>query len=205
MQRKMKGKIRILPKIRSSRRRQKIRKDRKNHQSGNRFPEELKDKEFTYKEITKDAAPYNEDGDGTKEKPYRYLCAPGATVNAEFMLKMLEERAVCIFDVVDQEKEPTLLLYSWTLDGKTGQVIKPENPEQPETPEEPKIPDEPDNPGGYEEPDPGDADGMTREEQAKQIQEREREDQGPGSEKRTAQLELKKLDKKVKNGVVKVQ
>ena len=26
----------------------------------------------------------------------------------EFMLKMLEERAVCIFDVVDQEKEPTL-------------------------------------------------------------------------------------------------
>ena len=69
-------------------------------------------------------------------------------MNAEFMLKMLEERAVCIFDVVDQEKEPTLLLYSWTLDGKTGQVIKPENPEQPETPEEPKIPDEPDNPGG---------------------------------------------------------
>ena len=105
---------------------------------GKPFPEELKDK-IIYKEITKDAAPYNEDGDGTKEKPYRYLCAPGATVNAEFMLKMLEERAVCIFDVVDQEKEPTLLLYSWTLDGKTGQVIKPENPEQPETPEEPKI------------------------------------------------------------------
>ncbi len=93
---------------------------------GKPFPEELKDK-IIYKEITKDAAPYNEDGDGTKEKPYRYLCAPGATVNAEIMLKMLEERAVCIFDVVDQEKEPTLLLYSWTLDGKTGQVIKPEN------------------------------------------------------------------------------
>lgn len=169
---------------------------------GKPFPEELKDK-IIYKEITKDAAPYNEDGDGTKEKPYRYLCAPGATVNAEFMLKMLEERAVCIFDVVDQEKEPTLLLYSWTLDGKTGQVIKPENPEQPETPEEPKIPDEPDNPGGYEEPDPGDADGMTREEQAKQIQEKEQKIKDLDLEKRTAQLELKKLDKKVNNGVVK--
>ena len=59
------------------------------------------------------------------------------------------------------------------MDGKTGQVIKPENPEQPGTPEEPIIPDEPDNPGGYDEPDPGDADGMTREEQAKQIQEKE--------------------------------
>ena len=169
---------------------------------GKLFPEELKDK-IIYKEITKDAAPYNEDGDGTKEKPYRYLCAPGATVNAEFMLKMLEERAVCIFDVVDQEKEPTLLLYSWTLDGKTGQVIKPENPEQPGTPEEPIIPDEPDNPGGYEEPDPGEADGMTREEQAKQIQEKEQKIKDLDLEKRTAQLELKKLDKKVNNGVVK--
>ena len=101
------------------------------------------------------------------------------------MLKMLEERAVCIFDVVDQEKEPTLL------------------PEQPETPEEPKIPDEPDNPGGYEEPDPGEADGMTREEQAKQIQEKEQKIKDLDLEKRTAQLELKKLDKKVNNGVVK--
>ena len=169
---------------------------------GKPFPEELKDK-IIYKEITKDAAPYNEDGDGTKEKPYRYLCAPGATVNAEFMLKMLEERAVCVFDVVDQEKEPTLLLYSWTLDGKTGQVIKPENPEQPVTPEEPKIPDEPDNPGGDEEPDPGDSDGMTREEQTKQIQEKEQKIKDLDLEKRTAQLELKKLDKKVNNGVVK--
>lgn len=138
-----------------------------------------------------------------KRKAVSLLCAPGATVNAEFMLKMLEERAVCIFDVVDQEKEPTLLLYSWTLDGKTGQVIKPENPEQPETPEEPKTPDEPDNPGGYEEPDPGEADGMTREEQAKQIQEKEQKIKDLDLEKRTAQLELKKLVKKVNNGVVK--
>ena len=78
-----------------------------------------------------------------------------------------------------------------------------ENPEQPETPEEPKIPDEPDNPGGYEEPDPGEADGMTREEQAKQIQEKEQKIKDLDLEKRTAQLELKKLDKKVNNGVVK--
>lgn len=169
---------------------------------GKPFPEELKGKTI-YKEITKDAIPYNEDGDGTKEKPYRYLCAPGATVNAEFMLKMLEERAVCVFDVVDQEQEPTLLLYSWTLDGKTGQVIKPEEPETPDTPEEPEIPEEPEAPGGYDEPDTGDADGMTREEQTKQIQEKEQKIKDLDLEKRTAQLELKKLDKKVNNGVVK--
>ncbi len=41
------------------------------------FPEALKGKEV-YSEITLDSAPYNkEDADGTMEKPYRYLCAPG--------------------------------------------------------------------------------------------------------------------------------
>ena len=105
---------------------------------GKPFPEELKDK-IIYKEITKDAAPYNEDGDGTKRKAVSLSLCAGSNGKCGVMLKMLEERAVCIFDVVDQEKEPALLLYSWTLDGKTGQVIKPENPEQPETPEEPKF------------------------------------------------------------------
>lgn len=96
-----------------------------------------------------------------------------------------------------------------TADAKKNEWENPdtsENPEQPETPEnpeEPIIPDEPDNPGGYEEPDPGDADGMTREEQAKQIQEKEQKIKDLDLEKRTAQLELKKLDKKVNNGVVK--
>ena len=77
---------------------------------------------------------------------------------------------------MDQEQEPTLLLYSWTLDGKTGQVIKPEEPEQPQapdTPEEPEVPEEPGSSDGYEEPGSGDADGMTREEQTKQIREKE--------------------------------
>lgn len=41
------------------------------------FPEALKGKEV-YSEITLDSVPYNkEDADGTMEKPYRYLCAPG--------------------------------------------------------------------------------------------------------------------------------
>ena len=48
----------------------------------------------------------------------------------------------------------------------------------------PDGPDEPDNPGGYEEPDPGDADGMTREEQAKQIQEKEQKIKDLDLEKR---------------------
>ena len=70
----MKGKIRILPKILSDRRHQKIGRMEK-PSIGKPFPEELKDK-IIYKEITKDAAPYNEDGDGTKEKAVSLsLCA----------------------------------------------------------------------------------------------------------------------------------
>ena len=83
------------------------------------FPEALKGKEV-YSEITLDSVPYNkEDADGTMEKPYRYLCAPGAAVNAPFMLKVLKEGQVCAFDVVDNAEAPTKVLSCWILDGKT--------------------------------------------------------------------------------------
>ena len=60
------------------------------------FPEALKGKEV-YSEITLDSVPYNkEDADGTMEKPYRYLCAPGAAVNAPFMLHVLKDGIKCV-------------------------------------------------------------------------------------------------------------
>ena len=90
------------------------------------FPEALKGKEV-YSEITLDSVPYNkEDADGTMEKPYRYLCAPGAAVNAPFMLKVLKEGQVCAFDVVDNAEAPTKFVSCWILDGKTGQVVIPD-------------------------------------------------------------------------------
>lgn len=58
-------------------------------ETGKPFPEELKGTKI-YDKITEESVPYNEDGDGTEEKPYRYLCAPGVTVHAQFMLKVLE-------------------------------------------------------------------------------------------------------------------
>ena len=167
------------------------------------FPEALKGKEV-YSEITLDSVPYNkEDADGTMEKPYRYLCAPGAAVNAPFMLKVLKEGQVCAFDVVDNAEAPTKFLSCWILDGKTGQVVIPDpqptpdpeptpNPEptpEPDISEDPVIPDTPDLP--------------SKEEVAKEIKEKEQKIKDLDLSKRSAELELKKLKKKVGDGVIK--
>ena len=179
------------------------------------FPEALKGKEV-YSEITLDSVPYNkEDADGTMEKPYRYLCAPGAAVNAPFMLKVLKEGQVCAFDVVDNAEAPTKFLSCWILDGKTGQVVIPDsqptpdpeptpepeptpNPEptpepeltpEPDISEDPVIPDTPDLP--------------SKEEVTKQIKEKEQKIKDLDLSKRSAELELKKLKKKVGDGVIK--
>lgn len=167
---------------------------------GKPFPEELRGKTI-YAAITLESVPYNDDGEGTIEKPFHYLCAPGATVNAEFMRKMLEERMVCVFDVTDRAEEPALLLYSWTLDGKTGQIIepdKPQEPEEPTVPEEPEEPEEPESPADF-----GDASDLpTKEEVQRSIQEKEKQIKELDLDKRAAELELKKLNKKVDNGIV---
>ena len=167
------------------------------------FPEALKGKEV-YSEITLDSVPYNkEDADGTMEKPYRYLCAPGAAVNAPFMLKVLKEGQVCAFDVVDNAEAPTKFLSCWILDGKTGQVVIPDpqptpdpeptpNPEptpEPDISEDPVIPDTPDLP--------------SKEEVTKQIKEKEQKIKDLDLSRRSAELELKKLKKKVGDGVIK--
>ena len=161
------------------------------------FPEALKGKEV-YSEITLDSVPYNkEDADGTMEKPYRYLCAPGAAVNAPFMLKVLKEGQVCAFDVVDNAEAPTKFLSCWILDGKTGQVVIPDSqptpdPEptpEPDISEDPVIPDTPDLP--------------SKEEVTKQIKEKEQKIKDLDLSKRSAELELKKLKKKVGDGVIK--
>ena len=156
-------------------------------ETGKPFPEELKGTKI-YDKITEESVPYNEDGDGTEEKPYRYLCAPGVTVHAQFMLKVLENREICTFEVVDDKDNPTRILYEWTLDGKNGQIIKPVQPDQPDTPSEPD--------------DPGISDGPTKEELAKEIQEKEERLKELELEQRTAELELKKLKKKVDNAIV---
>ena len=179
------------------------------------FPEALKGKEV-YSEITLDSVPYNkEDADGTMEKPYRYLCAPGAAVNAPFMLKVLKEGQVCAFDVVDNAEAPTKFLSCWILDGKTGQVVIPDpqptpdpeptpNPEPTPDPEPIPEPEPAPEPDISEDPVIPDTPALpSKEEVTKQIKEKEQKIKDLGLSKRSAELELKKLKKKVGDGVIK--
>ena len=179
------------------------------------FPEALKGKEV-YSEITLDSVPYNkEDADGTMEKPYRYLCAPGAAVNAPFMLKVLKEGQVCAFDVVDNAEAPTKFVSCWILDGKTGQVVIPDpqptpDPEPTPNPEPTPEPEPIPEPEPTPEPDisedpviPDTPDLPSKEEVAKEIKEKEQKIKDLDLSKRSAELELKKLKKKVGDGVIK--
>lgn len=179
------------------------------------FPEALKGKEV-YSEITLDSVPYNkEDADGTMEKPYRYLCAPGAAVNAPFMLKVLKEGQVCAFDVVDNAEAPTKFVSCWILDGKTGQVVIPDpqptpDPEPTPNPEPTPEPEPIPEPEPAPEPDisedpviPDTPDLPSKEEVTKQIKEKEQKIKDLDLSKRSAELELKKLKKKVGDGVIK--
>lgn len=179
------------------------------------FPEALKGKEV-YSEITLDSVPYNkEDADGTMEKPYRYLCAPGAAVNAPFMLKVLKEGQVCAFDVVDNAEAPTKFVSCWILDGKTGQVVIPDpqptpdpeptpNPEPTPEPEPIPEPEPAPEPDISEDPVIPDTPALpSKEEVTKQTKEKEQKIKDLGLSKRSAELELKKLKKKVGDGVIK--
>lgn len=178
------------------------------------FPEALKEKQI-YSEITVESEPYNkEDADGTMEKPYRYLCAPGAAVNAPFMLKVLKEGQVCAFDVVDNAEAPTKFISCWILDGKTGQVVIPDpdpdkNPNPGETPNPDEKPTPEPEPEPTPEPDisedpviPDIPARPSKEEVAKEIKEKEQKIKDLNLSKRTAELELKKLKKKVGDGVI---
>lgn len=179
------------------------------------FPEALKGKEV-YSEITLDSVPYNkEDADGTMEKPYRYLCAPGAAVNAPFMLKVLKEGQVCAFDVVDNAEAPTKFVSCWILDGKTGQVVIPD-PQPTPDPEPTPNPEPTPEPEPIPEPEPAPEPDISedpvipdtpvlpsKEEVTKQIKEKEQKIKDLGLSKRSAELELKKLKKKVGDGVIK--
>lgn len=164
---------------------------------GSSFPDELKGKEIL-KNISGLSSAYNYDtAEGTAENPYKFLCAPGVTVDNGFMSDMLKQGSVGVFQVVDSVENPKRILYSWTLDGQGGNTAEPE---MPETPIEPEIPDMPEEPEVPQVEVPA---GPSQNDINKQIKEKEENIKSLNLEKRNSELELKKLERKVKGGVVK--
>jgi len=157
---------------------------------GTEIPPELQGKEIL-ENISSLSSAYNYDtADGTAENPYKFLCAPGVSVDNVFMSDMLANGSVAVFQVVNSKENPQRILYSWTLDGQGG------NTQQPTEPEEPQEPTEPEDPG-IDIPA-----GPTQEEINKQIKEKEDNIKSLNLEKRNCELELKKLEQKVNGGVV---
>ena len=157
---------------------------------GTEIPPELQGKEIL-ENISSLSSAYNYDtADGTAENPYKFLCAPGVSVDNVFMSDMLANGSVAVFQVVDSKENPQRILYSWTLDGQGG------NTQQPTEPEEPQEPTEPEDPG-IDIPA-----GPTQEKINKQIKEKEDNIKSLNLEKRNCELELKKLEQKVNGGVV---
>lgn len=157
---------------------------------GSEIPPELQGKEIL-ENISSLSSAYNYDtADGTAENPYKFLCAPGVSVDNVFMSDMLANGSVAVFQVVDSKENPQRILYSWTLDGQGG------NTQQPTEPEEPQEPTEPEDPG-IDIPA-----GPTQEEINKQIKEKEDNIKSLNLEKRNCELELKKLEQKVNGSVV---
>ena len=165
--------------------------------TGTELPEALRNQPV-YREITADALPYNlpceggsaipgiEAGDGSPENPFRILCIPGAHADAEFLSMVLDSQSTYVFEAVDDAENPSRILYSWTLNGKA-----------PETPEDPGM----DDPGII---DPGIdiPTGPTKEELAREIREKEELLKTLDLNKRTAELELRQLQKKMDDGVI---
>lgn len=157
---------------------------------GTEIPPELQGKEIL-ENISSLSSAYNYDtADGTAENPYKFLCAPGVSVDNVFMSDMLANGSVAVFQVVNSKENPQRILYSWTLDGQGGNTRQPTEPEEPQEPTEPEDP-------GIDIPA-----GPTQEEINKQIKEKEDNIKSLNLEKRNCELEIKKLEQKVNGGVV---
>ncbi len=133
-----------------------------------------------YESITAECVPYNPDADGSAENPYRFLCTPGASADISFLTNVMAEQSVCVFEVV----KDNMVLYTWSLDGRE------EVSDEPEPPVDPGFP-------GIDIPS-----GPTKEELASQIKEKEDALKDLDLQKRTAELELKQLKRKMDDGVI---
>ena len=93
------------------------------------------------------------------------------------MMGVLGGQTVCVFEVVDDVQNPSYILYSWSLDGRV--------PESDDPVVEPDVPV-----------------GPSYEEIQRLIKEKEEQLKELSLNKRAAELELRKLQKKLNNGIV---
>ncbi len=176
-------------------------------------PEPVPEPQMTnkaYNYITRDAEP--NEGAGTEDDPYVYLCMPGCYVYGSFINSLSEDKDNPVYVSLEIHKKNVMtgkLISAWEISGQSGfpqmdddskwsvstrtQVVEEEEPDDEGwevEEEEPEIP-EPEIPEGY-----------TAEELATMIREKEEEIRDLDLANRKVQLELEQMKQISDDGVV---
>lgn len=172
-----------------------------------------------YNYITKDSEP--NEGKGTKEKPYVYLCMPNCYVLGEFINQLSADKEKPIYVSLEIHKKNVLsgkLISAWEISGESGfpqmaddskwsvstrsQIVE-EEPEEPEETEEPgeqeEVQEPEEGPDIPYEPEP---EGYTAAELSRMIREKEDELRDLDLERRKGELELEQMKRMSADGTV---
>lgn len=71
-----------------------------------------------YNYIAMTAVSYDEDSDGSSEKPFKFLCTPTAYVTGEYMNYLVDKGYTAVFEVRENNKVKGDIISSWTVNGK---------------------------------------------------------------------------------------
>lgn len=165
---------------------------------------EMDGKAYNY--ITTTAKAYT--GDGSAEKPFTFLCTQTSFVYGSYLNYLKENSYTAIFEIREKNKKSGVLISSWTVNGEAMETAEDaskwsvldrqeieedtEQAPEPETEQEPETSMEENNTDKE----------YTAAELAKEIAKKENELKKLDLDKRTAELELKKLEAEVKDGTV---
>jgi multidrug resistance efflux pump len=167
-----------------------------------------------YNYITESALPY--DGDGSSEKPFRYLCNNNCVVQGAFLNQVVaaSEPVYIIFEIRNGNKKSGALLYSWSINSdsiaavnansqwlvRTHQETAEDDDDEQSVPTPQVTVPAPVIPTSTPEPE---EQGLTAAELSQKIKDVEKELLDLDLNKRKAELELKDMRKRSKEGVVK--
>ena len=155
------------------------------------------------------------EGSGTEEDPYVYLCMPECYVLGEFINNLSADRKKPIYVSFEIRKDNVMtgkLISAWAVSGRSGfpqmaedsrwsvrtrsQVMEEEEPEFIDIPEEPEVPDI---------PEPVEPEGYTSEQLSEMIKEKEQEIRDLDLQGRKLELELEQMKKVTSDGIVKAE
>ena len=154
-----------------------------------------------YNYISQTAKAY--EGDGSAKKPFRFLCTKDAYVYGSYLNYLKDNSDTAVFEIREDNKKDGTLISSWTVNGAAMESVEEDS--QWSVLNRQEIETEPDTEAEIvdtETVDTEETEGYTAEELSKKITEKENDLKDLDLDKRTAELEEKKLEKECSEGIV---